>query len=146
VLSKQVDYNLHDANSLLAMTQACPCHSGQPYQRCCQPLHLGEPAPDATRLMRSRYSAYARKMPDYLMASWHSSTRPQPLSIADLQGMKWLGLVILESNQQDAHHATVTFKARFKMGKDKTQTLQETSRFVMENGHWFYVDGDILAN
>jgi SEC-C motif-containing protein len=96
--------------------------------------------------MRSRYSAYALKLPDYLLASWHASTRPSTLTQADLQGLKWLGLVVLASNQPDSQHATVTFKARFKAGKDQTQTLHETSTFVMEHGHWFYVDGDILQS
>ena len=96
--------------------------------------------------MRSRYSAYVLKMPDYLLASWHASTRPSDLSQADLQGMKWLGLEIVETQVQDDQHSTVRFKARFKSGQAKTQTLHENSRFVLENNRWFYVDGDILNN
>lgn len=46
------------------MKQLCLCHSGQTYQACCQPLHSGQPAPNAERLMRARYSAYALKMVD----------------------------------------------------------------------------------
>jgi SEC-C motif domain protein len=130
----------------ISTKQACPCHSGLTYANCCAPIHQGQPALSAENLMRSRYSAYALKMPDYLLASWHASTRPNTLTQADLQGLEWLGLVVLASNQPDSQHATVTFKARFKAGKDKTQTLHETSQFVMEHGHWFYVDGDILQS
>jgi SEC-C motif-containing protein len=43
---------------------------------------------------------------------------------------------------QDAHHATVEFVARSKLGGRATR-LHETSRFVREDGQWFYVDGDI---
>jgi SEC-C motif-containing protein len=98
--------------------------------------------------MRSRYSAYVFKMADYLNTSQHanidSATENQDnLSPADLQGIKWLGLEILESQTQDLNHATVTFKASFRHGKQKTLTLHETSHFVFENGNWFYVDGEI---
>jgi SEC-C motif-containing protein len=128
------------------MKHACPCHSGHAYADCCQRLHHGEPAPTAERLMRSRYSAYALRLPDYLLASWHTSTRPSNVSQADFQGMKWLGLTIVEAQVQDDQHATVMFKARFKNGQNKTQILHENSRFVLENSRWFYVDGDILSN
>ena len=124
----------------------CPCYSRLPYLACCQPLHLGQPAPNAESLMRSRYSAYALKMADYLNQSWHTSTRPKTLTQAELQGIKWLGLNILQTTTQDAQHATVTFKARFKTDQNKTQTLHETSQFILQNGHWFYVAGELLPS
>ena len=34
------------------------------------------PAPDAESLMRSRYTAFVRERADYLLATWHASTRP----------------------------------------------------------------------
>jgi uncharacterized protein YchJ len=37
----------------------------------------------------------------------------------------------------------VTFSATFKIGQQKNQIHQETSRFVLENGQWFYVDGEV---
>jgi SEC-C motif domain protein len=138
------DGNNH-TNTTEHMKQLCPCHSGQPYKACCQPLHLGQPSANAERLMRSRYSAYAFKMADYLRNSWHTSTRPNDLSQADLQGIKWLGLEVIKSQTIDAQHATVTFKARFRSSQQKTQTLHETSQFVLENGQWFYVDGLIKS-
>jgi SEC-C motif-containing protein len=41
---------------------------------------------------------------------------------------------------QDTDHATVEFVARSKLG-GRAQRLHETSRFVREDGRWFYVDG-----
>jgi SEC-C motif-containing protein len=125
------------------MKSACPCHSKQPYQACCEPLHQGQPSNSAEQLMRSRYSAYVLKLDTYLLHSWHASSRPDDLTQASLQGTKWLGLTITDTQLQDANHATVTFEARFRQGQAKTQTLKETSRFVLENNHWFYIDGDI---
>jgi SEC-C motif domain protein len=133
------------------MSQNCPCHSGQPYASCCQHLHLGKPANSAEQLMRSRYSAYVLKMADYLNTTQHAgignaTAHQGKLSPADLQGIKWLGLKVLASQTQDLNHATVTFKARFRHGKQKTLTLHETSRFVFENGNWFYADGEIHSD
>ena len=34
------------------------------------------PAPDAESLMRSRYTAFVRERADYLLATWHATTRP----------------------------------------------------------------------
>jgi SEC-C motif domain protein len=49
-------------------------------------------------LMRSRYSAYVLKLSDYLLATWHPSTRPSELDLSD-DDSKWLGLEI-------KHHRT----------------------------------------
>lgn len=122
----------------------CPCGSGLPYASCCGRFHAGElhlQAPDAERLMRSRYSAYVLGLTDYLLATWHASTRPAALE-PDPPGLKWLGLEVRRHVPQDADHATVSFVARSKLG-GRAHRLQETSRFVRENGRWFYVDGDV---
>ena len=57
-------------------------------------------------------------------------------------GLRWLGLDVRRHVQQDADHATVEFVARSKLG-GKAERLHETSRFVREDGRWFYVDGDM---
>ncbi|MBL0091227.1 MAG: SEC-C domain-containing protein [Piscinibacter sp.] len=122
----------------------CPCGTGQPYAQCCGRYHAGAlhlQAPDAERLMRSRYSAYTMGLADYLLATWHASTRPAALE-PDPPGLKWLGLDLRQHAQQDEDHATVSFVARSKLG-GRAHRLQETSRFVRELGRWYYVDGDV---
>lgn len=122
----------------------CPCGSGVLYAACCGRFHAGDlqlQAPDAERLMRSRYSAYVRGLTDYLLATWHPSTRPASLE-PDPPGLKWLGLEVRRHVNQDEDHATVSFVARSKLA-GRAHRLQETSRFVRENGRWFYVDGDV---
>ena len=88
--------------------------------------------------MRSRYSAYVTGAEDYLKATWHPSTRPQD-TVTDAS-MKWLGLEV-KSVTQDADQGTVSFIARCRVA-GKGHRLQETSRFVREDGLWFYVDGE----
>lgn len=122
-------------------SESCPCGSNKPYANCCQPLHNGEPAPSAERLMRSRYSAYVLGLDDYLQKSWHTSTRPSRVRLFDHQ---WIGLKIVrtEAGQAGDEDGVVEFIAKYKVN-GKAHKLQETSRFVKEDGHWFYVDGDI---
>ncbi|MEO8672408.1 MAG: YchJ family metal-binding protein, partial [Tahibacter sp.] len=74
---------------------ACHCGSARVYRDCCEPLHLGAPAPDAGSLMRSRYCAYVRGLDDYLRESWHPSTRPATLASNPGElAPTWLGLAI----------------------------------------------------
>lgn len=120
-------------------TDPCPCGRQLAYAACCGRWHAGEPAPDAESLMRSRYSAFALGLRDYLLASWHPSTRPASLE-ADDPGLRWLGLDVRRHELHDDEHATVEFVARCKQGGRATR-LHELSRFVREQGRWFYVDG-----
>ena len=136
----------------------CPCGLNVPLEQCCGRYHAGQCAPDATALMRSRYSAYVLSLPDYLLATWHPSTRPASLDLND--GTQWLGLSIQKNLQKISDNATLTlpdhassiepvkdtveFTARYKIN-GRACKLHEVSRFVQENGHWYYLDGDINA-
>ena len=127
-----------------ASIDACPCGTARPYPDCCGRYHAGAlhlQAPTAEALMRSRYSAFVRDLSDYLLATWHTSTRPVQLEPNEA-GLKWLGLQIKAHRRIDAEHATVEFVARSKLG-GRAQRLHELSRFVREDGRWFYVDGDL---
>ena len=124
----------------------CPCRSpadALPYEACCGRYHAGAlrlQAPSAEALMRSRYSAFVQQRLDYLLATWHPSTRPSSLD-PDPAGLKWLGLELRRHVSIDADHASVEFVARSKLG-GRAARLHELSRFVREGGRWFYVDGD----
>lgn len=108
---------------------------------CCSPYHANQNAPDAESLMRSRYSAFVRGDVPYLLATWHSSQRPAELKLET--GGKWLGLEIKQHQVTGADTAEVEFVARFRVG-GKAVRQHERSRFVREEGRWFYVDGDEL--
>jgi len=89
--------------------------------------------------MRSRYSAFVLGLPHYLLASWHASTRPESLELD--AGTRWLGLAIKWHQQTGDDTAEVEFVARSRRGGGRAERLHERSRFVQEQGHWFYVDG-----
>jgi SEC-C motif-containing protein len=119
----------------------CPCGLPRAYDHCCGRWHAGDPAPTAEALMRSRYSAYVLDLQPYLLATWHASTRPSQLPPPE-PGLRWLGLDVKRHQVIDADHATVEFVARSKLG-GRAQRLHELSRFVREDGRWFYVDGEL---
>ena len=123
----------------------CPCGSQQPYPHCCAPLHTGTAAPTAEALMRSRYSAYVLLLEPYLLATWHASTRPAQLDLATDEKTQWLGLAVKRHETTGADSAIVEFVARYKIA-GRAHRLHESSRFLLEEGRWYYVDGDTGAN
>lgn len=121
---------------------ACPCGTAAPYSNCCGRFYTGPQhlmAPTAEALMRSRYSAYTLQLDDYLLATWHPSTRPTP-PLHHEPGLRWLGLQVLSHERTAADHAQVEFVARSKL-TSRAHRLHEHSRFVRERGHWLYLDG-----
>jgi SEC-C motif-containing protein len=124
------------------MKDACPCGRGSAFEVCCgRFLGTGVPAPDAESLMRSRYTAFVRSDVAHLLATWHASTRPASMDFDE--GVKWLGLEVKRHKPIDEGHAEVEFVARSRL-QGRGQRLHERSRFVREDGHWFYVDGVLL--
>jgi SEC-C motif-containing protein len=122
----------------------CPCGSGDQYAHCCG-RYISQPgtAVTAEALMRSRYCAYARKDKQYLLQTWHPSTRPSLMDLDDEVPMQWIGLKILctEAGGRDDDKGLVEFVALFKVN-GRAGRLHEISRFIKEDGRWFYVDGD----
>lgn len=92
--------------------------------------------------MRSRYTAYVLHREDYLQATWHESTRPTHLILGE--PAKWLGLEIVHSEAGGVEdgRGLVEFVARYKV-HGRAQHLHEASRFIKEEGRWFYVDGEL---
>jgi SEC-C motif-containing protein len=121
------------------LTGICPCDSGLPYTQCCQPLHIGQAAPSALVLMRSRYSAYVLGLMQYLMQTWHPDTRPSDLDLSQ-DATKWLGLTIIRSENIDQHKAVVEFVARYKVGGNRAERMHEISEFIYSDA-WYYVSG-----
>lgn len=89
--------------------------------------------------MRSRFTAYALGQTDYLLQSWHRSTRPPSLELNPKQ--KWLGLKIKDTAEGD-EESYVEFVARFKIN-GRGHRLHERSRFRKEEGIWYYIDGEL---
>ncbi|CDO10203.1 SecC motif-containing protein [Mycolicibacterium cosmeticum] len=120
----------------------CPCGSGTDYDRCCGPLHRGEQtAPTAEALMRSRFSAYALGLADYLMSSWDRGTRPASLELDDTITWRRLQIVDTEAGGPGDASGIVEFRAQY-VADGRRRILHERSRFRRgKDGAWRYVDG-----
>jgi SEC-C motif-containing protein len=92
--------------------------------------------------MRSRYTAFVLNNAAYLLETWHATTRPPALDLAREAATRWLGLKILacQGGGSNDPAGTVEFVARYKVG-GRAVRLHEVSRFVKQDGRWFYVDG-----
>jgi SEC-C motif-containing protein len=94
--------------------------------------------------MRSRYTAYALNNDAYILATWHSSTRPVSLHDKNQLPVKWVELKVLNSSQpaENDNRAIVEFTARFKVG-GKAERMHEISEFKKEAGKWYYLQGKV---
>lgn len=125
----------------------CACHSGFKYKRCCSPFHRGKIPTTPTKLMRSRYCAYALGLCDYI-ASTTDATGPhwQDDRGAWLEELKaftdstqFKGLMILEENLGETH-AFVTFDAYLEQdGRQLKMTEKSLFRWVADR--WLYHSG-----
>jgi SEC-C motif-containing protein len=126
----------------------CPCHSKKKYSECCQPYHEGKICENALKLMRSRYSAYALNLPEYIIQTTHPENPQYTLQESwkkqieeFIQSTDFAGLDILEFEENN-NGAYVTFTAHLKQNGEYV-SFTEKSFFVKENGKWFYKDGQI---
>jgi len=148
-LLRQPDHSFMSKKSIAPA--ACPC-GGPSLATCCGPYIAGDAiAPSAEALMRSRYTAYGQGNEAYLLATWHSSTRPAEPVVSKDEKLQWLGLEVKSAlrlrqrkAEDDQNTDTVEFVARFKIN-GRAQRLHEISNFVREPAEgglrWFYVDG-----
>ena len=129
------------------MGEVCPCCSGLLYKECCKRYHEGIKSPSPLALMRSRYAAYAKGLPDYIQKTTHPKSPYFELDQKKWRGeidqfihtTKFIGLDIL--GQGDTW---VYFAARLEQ-RGKPITLLEKSHFEQIDAEWLYLSGEITA-
>ena len=123
----------------------CPCLSGETYGACCGRFHAGYASgtwpTTAETLMRSRYSAFVVGAVDYLLATWHPSTRPVELVLDTDTEWRRLDIVRTEAGGPFDERGTVEFAAHFRHDGERG-VQRESSRFLREDGRWYYLDGE----
>ena len=121
----------------------CHCLSGQAFIDCCQPFLLGSSTPAyAEQLMRSRYSAFVLENEDYLLASWHPSTRPESICFEPAQVWHKLTVKRVVAGALSDQEGWVEFIAVYKIN-GRAHRLHENSYFVKENQRWYYLNGQL---
>jgi len=124
----------------------CPCNSGRLYSSCCEPLIDGnKSATTAEAMMRSRYTANVVKDVEYLLKTWHSSTKPKYMLSATIPELYGLQIVRTKEGSEADDRGVVEFKAKSIL-QNKIWNLHEISHFVKEKDQWLYVDGDLLES
>lgn len=97
--------------------------------------------------MRSRYTAFAMGMVDYLInttASSHRNPDDAEILAEQVLATTWTGLEIIstQAGKADDEEGIVEFIASFEAADEAAQ-LHETSNFRREQGQWVYVDGEV---
>ncbi|MEL6551932.1 MAG: YchJ family metal-binding protein [Cyanobacteria bacterium J06621_11] len=151
----------------------CYCGSQRPAVRCCEPYLTGKKtAPTAEALMRSRYSAFCQGNVDYLVRTHHREygggdeqkglRKSLERNVVQTQ---WTHLLIVrtQKGQKKDKTGTVEFVAAYRSAQGlgvlatagkttagktagKIDQLHERSKFVREQGEWFYTEGDRLPD
>ena len=123
------------------MSKVCYCGSSNSYKECCEKfINSSQNAPTAEALMRSRYSAYATQAVGYLIATTADLQRKLLIKSDILEWSKsnqWVKLDILKATTN-----TVEFKAYYIDSNNENQIHHEKSTFIIEDGKWYYVDGE----
>ena len=90
--------------------------------------------------MRSRYSAFVKRLPEYLLATWHPAGRPTDLVLDPSQ--RWLRLTITSTSDGgvEDEFGTVAFEAEFDSPSGRG-SQREVSSFERVDGRWTYRDG-----
>ncbi|KAL7465637.1 hypothetical protein ACHAXS_005950 [Conticribra weissflogii] len=145
-----------------AAVAPCPCGSGLVYMKCCRILHK-EGFADATaeQIVRARYSAYAKREVDFIVASTHPLNKA---FVADIEHWKETirmncydnfelkSCEILEEvyeGEGDEEIAKVKFVAKMTQVDSREKTaFMETSTFERAGKHiaggaWLYKEGVI---
>jgi SEC-C motif-containing protein len=136
----------------------CACGSGATYQDCCAPLHEGTAhASTPQALVRARYSAYAYRLPQYLISTtdpqgseWHQDTavwKRELLGYCDKFEFQKLRLDddgVGSVAPGDGEAVVVGFRANIlQKGTLNLMALHERSTLSQHDGSWLYAKGDV---
>lgn len=88
--------------------------------------------------MRSRFTAFAVGDGDYLLATWHPSTRPAELELDP--ALRWYRLDVVRRERGGPldRDGIVEFAAHYRHDGERGE-LHEVSRFVRDGRRWRYV-------
>ena len=129
----------------------CPCASLKKYKKCCKPFHDKITFPKtALELMKSRFSAFAVLIADYIIFTTHENNSDY---ISDLKSWnqdimnfskntRFERLEILDFIDDEVE-SFVTFRAT--LFQDNTDiSFIEKSRFLKVEDKWLYIDGQFI--
>jgi SEC-C motif-containing protein len=125
------------------MSALCLCGSAKEAAQCCEPFLEGKAKPESPEaLMRSRYVAFCQVKIDYLRETTHPKKREAFDASDNATWAKQAKFKKLDVQRawQVGDRGEVVFRATFEI-EGRTQVHAERSRFVREDGRWYFVDG-----
>jgi len=129
--------------------QPCPCGTNKSYNDCCKPVHNDHSkAKTPEQLMRSRYSAHVKALVNYIIKTYHPSCNAEMQKEAIQQSIEsdWNQLEGINAEDgTNKQEGFVTFKAYY-TEQGFQYCLEERSRFIREDGLWYYIDGTFPDN
>ncbi|MGL4830445.1 MAG: YchJ family protein [Vibrio sp.] len=124
---------------------SCYCGNSHPYSQCCEPIHNNPcNAEVPEQLMRARFSAHVLKNVEFVIETYHPSCHAnhEREAISESVHSHWLRLEVISTRMGETNdEGFVHFKA-FLEQNDGEYCLEERSRFVREEGSWYYIDGE----
>ena len=129
----------------------CPCGSELEYKECCEVYHLGSKTPEtAEKLMRARYSAFAKNQIKFISESHKPGTtdfnEKEATDWATSSTWKKLEIVKTEQGQENQTNGVVEFKAHY-VDRDKKDIVHhEIATFSKAEDKWFYDEGQIVGH
>ena len=138
----------------------CPCGSGEAYATCCQPFHDGQPVDSPERCLRSRFAAFAYRLPRHIISTTHPDNRDYRTDrVAWARTLNREGLfddfdfVRLEVGDAEPgaseQESFLSFRAtlRRRGGAEDEMAFSERSRFVRTKAAgWQYASGDVTTD
>lgn len=126
----------------------CPCGSTKTYAQCCQAIHDNHAnATYPEQVMRARYTAHELKLVNFVVNTYHPSCNATDEidMIANSVNIEWCRLDVISASEPepDANVGFVEFKA-YLLDDGIEHCMHERSRFIKENGLWYYMDGIAL--
>lgn len=123
----------------------CYCGIDNEYSECCGKYHQGEAAPTAEALMRSRFTAYALGVFDYIQDTMEGAPAldfDRTSAEEQHESMQWTRLDVLkvEKGLESDTEGCVEFIAHYVVDDQKGSFCEE-SRFLKRAGRWYYVSG-----
>jgi SEC-C motif domain protein len=120
--------------------QPCPCGSGQNFEACCEPIHLGTKLPTtAEQLMRARFTAHVAHHFKFLHDTYRPTAGKPYVAETGEPAVAWTRLEVHghEVAADNPDKAFVDFSA-YGVEDKVEKVLHEKAEFQRVNGAWLY--------
>ncbi|ENM5882532.1 YchJ family protein [Vibrio metoecus] len=123
----------------------CYCGNTEPYSQCCEPIHQNfQNVTTPEQLMRARFSAHILKNTDFVVNTYHPSCHAEEDREAIQESVQsdWLRLEVISAEMGRGNDEGFVHFRAFLAQQGQEYCLEERSRFLNEDGRWYYIDGE----